>query len=239
MLQGRIRSYSTVRKSLEGKAGLEIGGPSAVFKRWYGPLPVYSAVNSLDNCVFSDKTVWAALPSEYIFNSRKNPGKTIICDGSDLSAIPDGCYDFILSSHNLEHFANPVKALKEWERVVRPGGVLVLVLPYYVNTFDHRRSPTEVSHMLEDFKQNTQEDDLTHLPEILQLHDLDMDSPAGSIENFRNRSLNNFENRCLYHHVFDEHNSRELLESIGMNVLSVELAPPIDLFLFARFRSET
>ena len=38
--------------------------------------------------------------------------------------------------------------------------------------------------MLDDFSHDTQEDDLTHLPEILQLHDLSMDPPAGMRNNF-------------------------------------------------------
>ena len=81
--------------------------------------------------------------------------------------------------------------------------------------FDHRREPTEVAHLLEDYERNTLEDDLTHLPEILQKHDLSMDSGVGTTEEFHLRSLNNFENRCLHHHVFDENNSRALSHTVG------------------------
>lgn len=233
---GRVHCYSLVQESLKGKSGLEIGGPSSVFNKWYQPLPIYRAVGSLDNCVFSSSTIWASHSNNYIFHPHKSPGKTVFCDGSDMGIIPDNSYDFILSSHNLEHFANPMRALKEWERVVRPGGALVLVLPHYAKTFDHRRKPTEVTHMFEDFERNTQEDDLTHVPEILQLHDLKMDPLAGSFENFRERSLDNFANRCLHHHVFDEHNSRELLARLKMDVIAVEMAPPYHIFLVAYFR---
>jgi len=193
-------------------------------------------VGSLDNCVFSSATIWSSQSEKYEFHPRKNPGRTFVCEGFDLKVIPDGSYDFVLSSHNLEHFANPIRALKEWERVVRPGGALVLVLPYYGKTFDHRRRPTDVTHMFEDFERNTQEDDLTHLPEILELHDLTMDPLAGSFENFRKRSLDNIQNRCLHHHVFDQQNSRELLERLGMDVIAVELAHPFHLVLFAVWR---
>ena len=30
-----------------------------------------------------------------------------------------------------------------------------------------------------------------------------MDLPAGNLEDFKARSLNNYHNRCLHHHVFD------------------------------------
>jgi hypothetical protein len=42
--------------------------------------------------------------------------------------------------------------------------------------------------------------------------------PAGTPEQFRARSLLNFKNRCLHHHVFDENNSRGLLEAAGLDV---------------------
>jgi SAM-dependent methyltransferase len=234
LFQGRLSSYHLALSLIKDCAGLEIGGPSAVFRDWYRPLPIYDKVASLDNCDISRTTTWASHADVYAFSPRKVPGKSIFCDGSDLSIIANDSYDFVLSSHNLEHFANPVKALKEWQRVTRPNGSLVLVLPNYANTFDHRREPTAVSHMLEDFNRDTQEDDLTHLPEILSKHDLSMDRPAGSPEEFRERSLNNFTNRCLHHHVFNEYNSRELLTHIGMDVLSVETALPFHIFLLAR-----
>ena len=95
-------------------------------------------------------------------------------------------------SHNLEHFANPVKALKEWQRVLKPNGALVLLLPYYRDTFDHLRQPTTVEHMLNDFDRDTLEDDLTHLPEILEKHDLTMDVAAESKQDFHSHYLDNF-----------------------------------------------
>jgi SAM-dependent methyltransferase len=234
LAQGRLECFNSVLPFIKGKRGLEIGGPSEVFQRWSSPLPIYRHIASLDNCDISRTTVWAAHADTYTFSPGKAAGKTIFCDGSDLSSVADQSYDFILSSHNLEHFANPVKALHEWKRVTRPGGGWILVLPNYAKTFDHRRSPTTVDHMLEDFERNTQEDDLSHLPEILQAHDLSMDLAAGSAEEFRSRSLNNFTNRCLHHHVFDESNSRQLLTACGMNVLAVEPAFPFHIFLLAR-----
>jgi SAM-dependent methyltransferase len=233
LLQGRLSCFHLALSLVKGKTGLEIGGPSEVFR--YKPLPIYDKAASIDNCDFSRSTTWASHSDSYIFSPHKAPGKTIVCDGSDLAIVGDNSYDFVLSSHNLEHFANPVKALREWQRVVRPGGGLILVLPNYTKTFDHRRTPTPVSHMLEDFDRNTQEDDLTHVPDILRAHDLTMDLAAGSPEEFHARSLNNFTNRCLHHHVFDESNSRDLLTQLGMEVLAVETAFPFHIFLLAHF----
>jgi SAM-dependent methyltransferase len=234
----RLRLFRKVRhrrqylKFVSGKNGLEIGGPSGVF-RPNEALSLYEDVGSLDNCNFARLTVWAEHQDDFVFLEGKRPGRTILCEGSDLSPVADGSYDFVLSCHNLEHFANPVKALYEWKRVLRPGGALIVVLPNYNNTFDHRRSPTNVDHMFEDFHRNVGEDDLTHLPEIVEKHDLAMDPGGLSSSDFRARCEANLDNRCLHHHVFDERNSRELLERAGFVVRSVDKAFPIHICLLA------
>jgi SAM-dependent methyltransferase len=230
----RWRTLRAVQPFVAGKNGLEIGGPSSVFEDGIQPLPIYPLVGTLDNCDFSRDTTWASHADSYVFSPGKPPGKSIFRDASNLSSIASQTYDFILSSHNLEHFANPVKALQEWKRVTRPGGGLVVILPHYSKTFDHRRTPTSIDHIFEDFERDTQEDDLTHLPEILDKHDLSMDPGGCTPEAFHQRSLDNFNNRCLHQHVFDEANSRELLSRCGMEVLVVDLAFPFHILLLAR-----
>jgi SAM-dependent methyltransferase len=230
-----VPNLGLYRQCVRGKEGLEIGGPSPIFRRWHC-LPLYEDIARLDNCDFSERTVWADHGAEYRFRPDKPAGRVYLSEGSDLHDIPDRSYDFILSSHNLEHFANPVKALNEWQRLLRPGGALILVLPDYRKTFDHRRMPTPVQHMIDDFVNNMGEDDLSHLPEILEKHDLSRDRAAGTLEEFRARSLDNFKSRCLHQHVFDEVNGRDLLTIVGMEVLSVDRALPYHLCFLARLR---
>jgi SAM-dependent methyltransferase len=232
-LQGRIKSFDAYLPYVSGKSGLEVGGPSGIFREG-GPLPIYTEIGRLDNCDFSASTVWATHTNDFYYSAGKAPGNTIFCDGSDLVNVANASYQLLLSAHNLEHFANPVKALKEWQRVLSPKGALILVLPNRQETFDHRRQPTAVDHMLEDYELNTGEDDLTHLQEIIEKHDLSRDAAAGSPGNFLERCQNNFSNRCLHHHVFDEQNSRELLEKVGFKVLAVELAAPFHICLLTQ-----
>ncbi len=234
LFRGRLACYDVALSIVGGRAGLEIGGPSDVFRGRFSPCPIYSVVKSLDNCNFSSKTVWATHPENYGPDGHQTLGKTIIADATDLSSLADNSYDFVLSSHNLEHVANPVKALKEWQRITRPGGGLILVLPHNKAGFDHRRQPTEVDHMFDDFNQDIGENDLTHLPEIVRLHDLAMDPAAGTIESFRLRGLDNLHARCLHHHVFNESNSKELLTRIGITILAVETTWAGHIFLIAR-----
>ncbi len=45
----------------------------------------------------------------------------------------DNEFDYILASHILEHLDNPIKASKEITRILKPNGVLYLVVPHFTN----------------------------------------------------------------------------------------------------------
>lgn len=49
-------------------------------------------------------------------------------DASALSFEAES-FDRLIATHVLEHLANPVDVLKEWDRVVRQNGVISIVLP--------------------------------------------------------------------------------------------------------------
>lgn len=228
LMQGPPRFLKLARQLLTSKKGLEIGGPSNVFRRRFN-LPLYDCVAQLDNCDFSQDNKWASHTPSFQFSKDKSPGKTFFCEGSDLAGISDNSYDFLLSSHNLEHIANPLKALKEWMRVVKPRGHLVVVLPHYARTFDHRRVPTTIDHMVEDFYNGVGEDDLTHVEETFAAHRLNDESQSD--EELRVLLLSNYKYRTLHHHVFDEVNSKALMESAGLEVLAVETQLPFHIYL--------
>ena len=146
-------------------------------------------------------------------------GYQYICDATNLDRIESGKYNFVLSCNNLEHVANPLKALTEWLRIIKPEGLILLVLPDKESNFDHKRRITSMEHLVNDFENNTSEEDLTHLDEILTLHDLSMDPPAGDFEDFKKRSINNFQNRCLHHHVFDMDLLKQIFRYFNIELL--------------------
>ena len=51
-------------------------------------------------------------------------------DAQYLEGIADSQFDFVYSSHTLEHIADVVTALKNWWRVLKPGGYLILYIPH-------------------------------------------------------------------------------------------------------------
>ena len=227
---------AAAQTALAGCRGLEIGGPSRLF-RPRGGLPAYAWAGRLDNVNFAAGTAWEAGLREggdFIFNTVKPAGRQYLREATDLHGLADASYDFLLSSHCLEHVANPLAALREWHRVTRPGGHLLLALPDPVRTFDHRRPVTTLAHLESDFARQTGEEDLTHLQEILALHDLARDPLAGSHSQFETRARANAENRCLHHHVFDLTLMRAALAETGWTVRAAETLAPLHLVAWAQ-----
>lgn len=47
-----------------------------------------------------------------------------------MDGVSDNEFDYVYSSHCLEHLKNPMMALMNWWRITKPGGVLILFLPH-------------------------------------------------------------------------------------------------------------
>ena len=235
VIPDRLRCYARERDAFAGKTGIEFGGPSSIFTA-RGIFPIYPLAARIDNCNFDSQTLWEdRIKPEggFRFDPRREPGQQFVAEATDPHFLPDGGYDFVLSSHMLEHSANPLKALREWLRLIKPGGTLFLVLPHREGTFDHRRPVTPLKHLVEDFERRMGEDDLTHLPEILSLHDLRRDPEAGDFESFKARSERNHKNRGLHHHVFETRLAVEVLDHLGVQIRAVESAFPFHIAAMA------
>ena len=50
-------------------------------------------------------------------------------DAQYLSGVRDNSVDFIVSSHCLEHLVDPLEGLRNWIRVLKPGGHLIVTIP--------------------------------------------------------------------------------------------------------------
>jgi SAM-dependent methyltransferase len=231
-----LAAHVELRAYLEGATALEIGGPSRVFGR-FGLLPVYHLAGRVDNCNFASDTMWKReirAGATYKFSKGRAVGQQYIAEATSLPFIEPSSYDLVLSSHTLEHIANPLRALQGLIRILRDNGLLVIVLPHRDGTFDHRRPVTTIEHLIEDLNNDTGEEDLAHLEEILALHDLARDPRAGNFTAFANRSRKNLENRCLHHHVFDTRLAVEVVHCVGLQILAVEVVRPYHIFVIAR-----
>ena len=195
---------------------LEIGGPSSIFN------PIYDLANVLDMVNFSRDNIWdknEMWKGDTFLYEGEEIGRLFIREATDLYGIQDQTYDLICSSNVLEHVANPLAALLEQKRILKEGGYLILVVPNKEYGFDHDREDVTFSHLIDDYRNQTPETDMTHLEEILSKHDLSLDKAAGTFEMFKERSLHNFENRCLHHHVFSAPVLLEIAEFLEMEMV--------------------
>lgn len=72
---------------------------------------------------------------------------------ADSIPLPDNSEDFVLSSHVIEHCPNFVKALLEWYRIIKPGGMLFMITPLRdASPADRDRPLTTWEHMVMDFR---------------------------------------------------------------------------------------
>jgi len=232
----RCDGWKDLRFHFIGKYGLEIGGPSRVFEPDH-LIPIYSICRGVDACNFTANNLWTKSDDSSKFG--RFLGEQFVAEACQLSNVCDEKYDFVLASHVLEHTANPIRALQEWKRVLCSNGVLAIIVPHKLATFDHRRAFTTFEHLKTDFHANITEDDLTHFEEVVALHDLSLDPPAGSFELFRRRCLANSSIRAMHHHVFSPEVLIMSFDYVGLRVLNLAIERPFHIIAFGQKSSLT
>jgi len=93
----------------------------------------------------------------------------IIDDGEYLEKIPDSTQDFVIANHFLEHCQNPIAAIHNMLRVLKPAGVLYLTIPDKRHTFDRERPVTSINHLLKDYEQGPADSRRQHFEEWTRL----------------------------------------------------------------------
>jgi len=90
------------RRFITGKQGIDIG---------CGRIDTHDGLDtvSLTDCIHHDKD---------------------ICDATTMEGYKDDTFDYVYASHVLEHLDDPVTAVKNWVRICKPGGVVLISLPH-------------------------------------------------------------------------------------------------------------
>ena len=221
-LRSTPQCWAPIQAAVRDRHGIEIGGPSPIFEP-DGALPLYPIVGSLANYGFQ------AAEGTFLFAGRTGPSHA--CEASALP-LGDATCDFVLSSHVLEHMANPLQALREWQRVLKPDGHLLLLLPHGERTFDHPRKTTSWEHLVADFAAATPETDRTHIAEALALTDT-RHWTFNEWPGWRSYYENNVEARSIHHHVFDMRLAKKAVGFSGFRLLASEPVFPFHLVILA------
>lgn len=72
----------------------------------------------------------------------------LVAEGDELP-IADKSQDFVISSHVIEHFFDPIKAIKEWQRVAKK--YIFMIIPHHERNFDKDRELTTISELVKRF----------------------------------------------------------------------------------------
>ena len=154
-----------------------------------------------------------------------SPSADVQADACDIP-LNDGVFDFVFSSHCLEHIPNPIKALLEWKRLLKKDGILFLMLPHYQKIFDMNRKRTTLLHCIEDY-QNPLDPDYSHNEEIIEgwygqgVNEYE----AKEFEIAYGFSPLNFEERVkqgiIHYHVWTQNDIIELMQYIKMEIVFV------------------
>ncbi|HPS54879.1 MAG TPA: methyltransferase domain-containing protein [Sedimentisphaerales bacterium] len=138
-----------------------------------------------------------------------------VTDAANLHFAADETMDFVCSSHVLEHLANPLKAIAEWKRVIKKGGIIYAGVPDKRHTFDSKRNRTPLSHLIEDFEKNTEQTDKTHVSEFLEnFYESDICKKNTEL---RKNSINLESN--VHHHVWVLDDVKEIFEYMDLKII--------------------
>ena len=153
-----------------------------------------------------------------------------ICSEPNDLPFKTNSLDYIAASHVVEHMANPIAAICEWYRVVRPGGIIYLVVPDRRFTWDRHRSLTSCDHLFEDYARGVTDCDVTHIDEFVDTVDWSEYSPSTAPEDIPDKKN---ERKKTYHdavkagriinihfHVFEPHNVLDLFTALTKNPLT-------------------
>lgn len=134
-----IARRRTAERYLRGE-GIEIGALDHPL-----PVPPQAKVRYVD---YISKLDSAAKHTQLILNEIVEVD--YLDDGFTLSTISSASQDFVIANHVLEHSPDPIGALLNWSRVLKPDGVLFFSVPISTKSFDRGRRITTVEHLAED-----------------------------------------------------------------------------------------
>jgi len=127
----------------------------------------------------------------------------------------DQTFAFVLSEHVLEHIANPIKALKEWLRVLKSGGQIYCFLPHRDRTVDSKREITPLKHLIEDFQRDVPYNDSTHIDEWIE----SIVNQGLMPEHYKHLEKQELlDSASIHHHVWTQEQIIELFEYLGLKI---------------------
>lgn len=135
----------------------------------------------------------STLPREFV-----DPDLVMDFNKERLGALASSSEDFVIASHVLEHLAEPMGFLADIHRVLRPGGVALVLMPDRYRTEDRFREPTPLAHVVAEREARVEEVSDAHVVEFLK----DRGVPLPGTPSERRRLLDRHKERSIHVHCW-------------------------------------
>lgn len=144
-LQGNrrpLRRLALARHLIGAQSGVEIGGLNhPLLPGWpIWPRPLF--VDRYDTATLRER--YPELAGQPIVDVA------LVADAHKLP-FRDETQDFIIANHVIEHMENVFANLKDYHRILRPGGKLYAALPDWTHSWDRPRERTTYDHLLTEY----------------------------------------------------------------------------------------
>jgi len=171
---------------VKDKKVLEVGGPSILLNS------LYQHVKSLDLLNHKESIEYFSMGN--IPNNLNNIFYgDIVNDKTFIENNLFEKFDLIVTSHVLEHIANPILALKNLKKCLVPNGIVLTIVPNKNECWDRVRDYTSWNHIIEDYNNNVSESDMTHIHESSCMNRPNYYEDIGDHNN----------PRIIHHHTFN------------------------------------
>jgi SAM-dependent methyltransferase len=116
------------------------------------------------NVIYLDREGTADLKKQYEGDPRVSDiiQVNIVCKDNTYPFFDTNAFDFVINSHVLEHVTNPGRQIEEWLRIIKPGGILYMIVPDKNFCFDRRRDITTVEHLMAEYDENVSVTSIDH-----------------------------------------------------------------------------
>ena len=208
-----MSSRETLSTHLAG-TGLEVGPGHVPF-----PVPRGVEVRFVDRLTsVQHHDLFPELPLEMGF---VEPDIVADLDADRLRAVESSSQDFVIASHVIEHLADPLGFLDDAHRVLRVGGVLLLLVPDRRCTFDRDRGATPLACLIRDHERDATVPDDDHVLDFLVGADQGPDFEIPDDPDARARLFAWHRDRSIHVHCWTEDEFTEVLrycsEDLGQN----------------------
>jgi SAM-dependent methyltransferase len=196
-----------LKNIFKNKKILDIGGPS----EWLNELYKNEKIFFFNREELMD--IFLQFNSNNIINGD-------ITKEDDLIKIKDLNLDIAVSSHVLEHIANPIKSIKNIYNILQKDALIITVIPNKKNCWDKDREDTSLEHLMNDYIKDTSEDDMSHAEEASCI--INGLNGWGARPNYYKEIENNNKNRLIHHHVFNIETLTKIHEYANFKTLRCE-----------------